>query len=300
MDKNLEDIISINKIKYSEPMSKHTTMKVGGAVDIMVVPDTIDEIIDVIKYAREKDIPVKIIGMGSNMVVSDLGIEGIIIKITGNMSNVTIDGEYLITTSGTSMPKAAVIAKQNLLGGFEFACGIPGTIGGGVKMNAGAYGGQMSDIIVSCKYLDNELNLQEVENKDMNFSYRHSIFIDNPKYIILEAKFKLNKSNYEDIDIKMKENNLSRKTKQPLEYPSAGSVFRRPEGYFVGKLISDCNLRGICIGGAQVSEKHTGFIINKGNATCEDVRNLIKHIQKTVHDKFNVDLRTEVEFVGRF
>jgi len=300
MNKSIEDVISKDKIKYNEPMSKHTTMKVGGPVDIMVSPDTVDEIIDVIKYAKENSIPVKVIGHGSNIVVSDLGVEGIIIKLTCNMSDITIDGEYLIATAGTSMPKISVYAKKNLLGGFEFACGIPGTIGGGVKMNAGAYGGQLSDILVSCKYLDNELNLQEIENKDMRHSYRHSIFIDYLNYIILEAKFKLHNSNFEDIDTKIKENNLSRKTKQPLEYPSAGSVFRRPEGYFVGKLISDCNLRGTCIGGAQVSEKHTGFIVNKGNATCEDVRNLIKHIQETVYKKFSVELKTEVEFIGRF
>jgi UDP-N-acetylmuramate dehydrogenase len=300
MNKSLEDIISKDKIKYNEPMSKHTTMKVGGPVDIMVLPDTVDEIINVIKYAKENNIPVKVIGHGSNIVVSDLGVEGIIIKFTCNNCDAIIDGEYIILNAGTSMPKAAVIAKKNLLGGFEFACGIPGTIGGGVKMNAGAYGGQLSDIIVSCKYLDSDLNLKEIENKDMRHSYRHSIFIDNPTHIILEAKFKLYKSNYEDIDAKMKENNLSRKTKQPLEYPSAGSIFRRPEGYFVGKLVSDCNLRGICIGGAQVSEKHTGFIVNKGNATCEDVINLIKHIQETVYEKFSVELKTEVEFVGRF
>ncbi len=300
MGKSLEEVISKDKIKYNEPMSKHTTMKVGGPVDIMVFPNTIDEIIDVIKYAKENKLPVKVLGNGSNVIVSDLGIEGIVIKLTCNMSNALIDGEYVIATAGTSMPKIAVIAKQNSLSGFEFACGIPGTIAGGVKMNAGAYGGQIEDVFVSCKYLDNDLNLKEIENKDMHYSYRHSIFAENPSYIILEVKLKLVKSNFEDIDKKMKENNLSRKTKQPLEYPSAGSVFRRPEGYFVGKLIQDSDLKGFSIGGAQVSEKHTGFIINKENATCEDLRNLIKHIQKTVYDKFNVELKTEVEFIGRF
>ncbi|MDD2376952.1 MAG: UDP-N-acetylmuramate dehydrogenase [Clostridia bacterium] len=300
MGKILEDVIAKDKIRYNEPMSKHTTMKVGGAVDIMVVPDTVDEIINVIKYSEENNIPIKVIGNGSNLIVSDLGVEGIIIKLTSNMSNVNIDGEYVIAIAGTSMPKIAVICKQNSLSGFEFACGIPGTIAGGVKMNSGAYDGQLSDVFVSCKYLDSYLNIKEIENKDMNYSYRHSVFIDNPNYTILEVKLKLNKSNSEDIDKKMKENNLSRKTKQPLEYPNAGSVFRRPAGYFVGKLIQDCNLRGVSIGGAQVSEKHTGFIVNKGNATCEDVRNLIKHIQKTVYEKFSVELKTEVEFIGRF
>ncbi len=300
MSKSIEDIISKDKIKYNEPMSKHTTMKVGGPVDMLVFPNTVEEIIDVIKYAKENNIPVKVIGNGSNVIVSDLGVEGIIIKLTCNMSNVFVNDEYLIAASGTSMPKIAVVAKQNCLSGFEFACGIPGTIGGGVKMNSGAYGGQLSDVLVSCKYLDNEFNLKEIDNKDMNYSYRHSIFIENPSYIILEVKLKLNKSNVEEIDKKMKENMLSRKTKQPLEYPNAGSVFRRPEGYFVGKLVSDSNLRGVSVGGAEVSEKHTGFIINKGNATCEDIKNLIKLVQKTVYEKFNVELKTEVEFIGKF
>lgn len=300
MDKKLEEIVSKDRIRYNEPMSKHTTMRVGGPVDIMVLPNTIEEIIDVINYAKENNIPIKVIGNGSNMLVSDLGIEGIVVKLTCNMSNVNICEETVTCTAGASMPKTAVIAKQNSLTGFEFACGIPGTIGGGVKMNAGAYGGQISDALVSCKYLDEDLNLKEIENKDMNYSYRHSIFIDNPNYIVLEAKFKLSKGNIEEIESKMQENNTSRKTKQPYEYPSAGSVFRRPEGYFVGKLVQDSGLRGATVGGAQVSEKHTGFIINKDNATCQDIINLIKLVQVTVKEKFGVELKTEVEFVGRF
>jgi UDP-N-acetylmuramate dehydrogenase len=300
MIKSLEDVISKDKIKYNEPMSKHITMKVGGPADIMVFPDTVEEIVSVIKYAKESNIPVKVLGNGSNVIVSDLGIEGIIIKLTCNMSEATVDGEYIIATAGTSMPKVAVVAKQNSLSGFEFACGIPGTIAGGVKMNAGAYSGQLSDVLISCKYLDSDLNLKEIENKDMKFSYRHSIFAENPDYVILEVKLKLHKSNFEEIDKSMKENNLSRKTKQPLEYPSAGSVFRRPVGYFVGKLVQDSGLRGVSVGGAQVSEKHTGFIINRDNATCEDIRNLIKLVQKTVYDKFGIELKTEVEFIGRF
>lgn len=300
MSKSLEDIISNDKIRYNEPMSKHTTMKVGGPADILVIPNTIEEIIDIIKYAKENNLPVKVIGNGSNVVASDLGVEGIVIKLTCNMSNACVTDEYIVATAGTSMPKVAVIAKQNSLTGFEFACGIPGTVGGGVKMNAGAYGSEISNVLVSCKYLDGNLDLHEVDVKDMNYSYRHSMFTDNPNYIVLEAKFKLNKGNAEEIDRQMKENNSARKTKQPLEYPSAGSVFRRPQGYFVGKLVQDAGLRGVSVGGAQVSEKHTGFIVNKGNATCEDIRNLIKLIQKTVYEKFGVELKTEVEFIGRF
>lgn len=160
--------------------------------------------------------------------------------------------------------------------------------------------GQLSDILVSCKYLNEEGKICEILNEDMRFSYRHSIFIDNPKLVILEAKFKLYKDTFDNIDCKMKQYNLSRRTKQPLEYPNSGSVFRRPEGYFVGKLVQDCNLRGVNVGGAYVSEKHTGFIVNKGNATCQDIQKLIELIQKTVFEKFNVNLKTEVEFIGRF
>lgn len=300
MGKKLEDIISKDKIKYNEPMSKYTTMKVGGVADIMVVLDTTEEIKNVINYAKTNNIPVKILGNGSNMIVSDLGIEGIVIKFANNQSDIKVSGEYIKCTAGVMMPKISIVAKQNSLSGFEFACGIPGTIGGGVKMNAGAYGGQISDVLVSCKYLDENLNIVEVENKDMDYSYRHSIFIDNPDYIILEANFKLTKKDVDEIEEKMKENTISRKTKQPYEYPSAGSVFRRPVGHFVGKLVQDANLRGVMVGGAQVSEKHTGFIVNKGNATCEDIRELIKLVQNTVYEKFGVELKTEVEFIGRF
>lgn len=300
MNNNLEKIISKSKIMYNEPMSKHTTMKVGGNADILVLPSNTEEIIKVIKYAKENNIPIKVLGNGSNVVVSDDGIEGIVIKITSNMSDIKVIKEFVTVSSGMTMPKLAVILKQHLLGGFEFACGIPGTIGGAVKMNAGAYNGQISDVLVSCKYLDENLEIKEVENKDINFGYRHSIFIENPNLIILEAKFKFFKSNLEDIECKMDENNNSRKTKQPLEYPSAGSVFRRPVGYFVGKLVDDSNLRGTLVGGAQISEKHAGFIINKNNATCKDIQDLIKVVQKTVFEKFGVELKTEVEFIGRF
>ncbi|MEG1705500.1 MAG: UDP-N-acetylmuramate dehydrogenase [Clostridia bacterium] len=299
MVSKLEDVISKEKIKYNEPMNKHTTMKVGGNADILILPTNIDEVISVIKYVKENNIPFKVLGNGSNTVVSDKGIEGVVMKLTSNLSDVIIEDKYITAVCGTMMPYLSVIAKQNLLSGFEFACGIPGTIGGGIKMNAGAYDSQISDVIVSCKYLDENLDIIEIENKDMNFGYRHSIFIENPNFVILEAKFKLNKDSLENIESKMSENKLSRIAKQPLEYPSVGSIFRRPVGYFAGKLISDCNLKGVTIGGMQVSEKHAGFIVNKGNGTCQDLLDLIKLIQKTVYENFKVEMKTEVEFIGR-
>lgn len=205
----------------------------------------------------------------------------------------------LLYYHGHSLPKLSYLAKENSLKGLEFCCGIPGNIGGAVKMNAGAYGGEVSQVLESCKYLDENGNVKTIKNEDMKFSYRHSIFIENPKWVILEATFKLSHGDKNEIEKIMSDNMLARKTKQPLEYHSAGSVFRRPPGYFVGKLVQDSGLRGKNIGGAYVSEKHTGFIINKGEATCKDILDLIKYVQDTVYEKFNVYLQTEIEFVGR-
>ena len=187
---------------------------------------------------------------------------------------------------------------ENSLTGFEFACGIPGTIGGGVKMNAGAYGSQISDILYEVTYMDEKEEIKTIKNKDCSFGYRKSIFTINPNYVILSAKFKLERGNIDEIENKMKENSLARKAKQPLEYPNFGSVFKRPEGYFVGKLVDDAGLRGYKIGGAQVSTKHTGFIVNVDNATCKDVLDLIGYVQTTVYNKFNVKLTPEVIIIG--
>ncbi|MCX8074507.1 MAG: UDP-N-acetylmuramate dehydrogenase [Clostridia bacterium] len=294
----LEKVIDKTKIKYNEPMKKHTTMKVGGPCDVMVLPTTIDEIKLVIDYAKLNDIKWMVLGNGSNVIVRDEGIRGIVIKLTQNYSKIDVNGEYIIAYSGVSVPLVAYYAKKNCLSGFEFACGIPGTIGGAVKMNAGAYDGQMCDIIDSVDYLDEEGNVKTFSKDDLKFSYRHSIFSENKKLIVLAAKFKLVKSEYQEIEKKMNENNLARQTKQPLEYPSAGSVFRRPQGYFVGKLVSDSGLRGVMLGGAQVSEKHTGFIINRDNATAKDILDLIELVIKTVNEKFGVLLKTEVEIIG--
>ncbi|MEG2310543.1 MAG: UDP-N-acetylmuramate dehydrogenase [Clostridia bacterium] len=294
----LENILAKENIKYMESMKKHTTMQVGGCCDCLVTPTTIVEISNVINWARLNNIRYFIIGNGSNLLVFDGLVHALIIKIANKFSEVKIEDNIIVASSGISMPKIAQIAKQNSLSGFEFACGIPGTIGGSTRMNAGAYGGEMSDIIESVTYLNERNEICTIHNADIKFAYRHSIFCEFKDYTILSVKFKLKVTSLHDIIVKMDENMQARRTKQPLEYPSAGSVFKRPVGYFVGKLITDCNLKGVSVGGAQVSTKHAGFVINTGNATCLDVLNLIKLIQKTVYEKFGVELKTELEIIG--
>lgn len=294
----LEAILDKSQIKYNEPMKKHTTMKVGGNCDCLVLPDSIEQIVKVIAYAKENNIPYFIIGNGSNLLVVDEDIHILIIKITNKFSKIKIEEETITVDAGASMPLVAIKAKNHFLSGFEFACGIPGTIGGGVRMNAGAYGGEIANVFVSATYLDHDGNLQTIGKEDMNFGYRHTFFCEHPDYVILSVKLKLQKGNQEEIAKKMEENATARREKQPLEYPNFGSVFKRPEGYFVGKLVSDAGLRGYTIGGAQVSEKHTGFIVNKGGATCQDVVDLIHYVQKVVYEKFGVSLKTEVVFIG--
>lgn len=294
----IEKIIKKENIKYNEEMKNHITMKVGGPCDLMVLPESIDDIKNVIKYAKENDIKYYIIGNGSNLLVLDEGIRGIVIKITNKFGKIEVINDEIIAEAGAGIPKVAQVAKKNSLKGLEFACGIPGTVGGCVCMNAGAYGGEMVDIVKEVTYINEQGEIKTILGKDMDFSYRHSIFSDNKDLVILSATFKLEHGNIEEISKIMSENTLARSTKQPLEYPNFGSVFKRPEGYFVGKLVQDSGLRGKQIGGAQVSEKHTGFIVNKNNATCRDVLDLIKYVQDTVFEKFGVHLNTEVKIIG--
>ena len=294
----LEEIVGKDKVKYNEKMSKYTTMKVGGPCDCIVFPDEISKIKEVIYFCKNENITFFVIGNGSNLLVKDEGIHGVVIKLGHRFGKIEIDGEYILAYAGATMPTLSQLAKKNSLKGLEFACGIPGTIGGGVKMNAGAYGSQISDILYEVTYMDEREEIKTIKNKDCSFGYRKSIFTINPNYVILSAKFKLERGNIDEIENKMKENSLARKTKQPLEYPNFGSVFKRPEGYFVGKLVDDAGLRGYKIGGAQVSTKHTGFIVNVDNATCKDVLDLIGYVQTTVYNKFNVKLTPEVIIIG--
>lgn len=294
----LEEIVGKDKIKYNEKMSKYTTMRVGGPCDCIVFPDEISKIKEVIDFCKNENITFFVIGNGSNLLVKDEGIHGVVIKLGHRFSKIELDGEYILAYAGATMPTLSQLAKKNSLKGLEFACGIPGTIGGGVKMNAGAYGSQISDILYEVTYMDEKEEIKTIKNKDCSFGYRKSIFTINPNYVILSAKFKLERGNIDEIENKMKENSLARKAKQPLEYPNFGSVFKRPEGYFVGKLVDDAGLRGYKIGGAQVSTKHTGFIVNVDNATCKDVLDLIGYVQITVYNKFNVKLTPEVIIIG--
>lgn len=294
----LEEIVGKDKVKYNEKMSKYTTMRVGGPCDCIVFPDEISKIKEVIDFCKNENITFFVIGNGSNLLVKDEGIHGVVIKLGHRFSKIELDGEYILAYAGATMPALSQLAKKNSLKGLEFACGIPGTIGGGVKMNAGAYGSQISDVLYEVTYMDEKEEIKTIKNKDCSFGYRKSIFTINPNYVILSAKFKLERGNIDEIENKMKENSLARKAKQPLEYPNFGSVFKRPEGYFVGKLVDDAGLRGYKIGGAQVSTKHTGFIVNVDNATCKDVLDLIGYVQTTVYNKFNVKLTPEVIIIG--
>lgn len=296
--KGLEEILDKGSIRYNEPMKKHTTMKVGGPCECMVEPSSIEEIQKIIEYSKKNNIKYYVIGNGSNLLVKDEGVNALIIKISNKFSGVEVNGEHIKAYSGCSVPKLSQIAKENSLSGLEFACGIPGSVGGGIRMNAGAYGSEMVNVVEKVGFLDENGNLNEIDGKDANFTYRHSMFVENPEYVVVYAIYKLQKGNKEEISRVMEENMNSRKQKQPIEYPNFGSVFKRPEGYFVGKLVDDCGLKGYKIGGAQVSTKHSGFMINTGDATCKDVLDLIEYVKEKVYEKFNVKLQEEVVILG--
>ena len=294
------DIVGVNNIKQKEPLSKHTTFRVGGETDLFVHVDSEEKAVLLIRLLSVEKINFYIIGNGSNLLVSDKGYSGVVIEIGNGLSTITIDGEYITAKAGALIVKVSNEAYKASLTGLEFASGIPGTIGGAIVMNAGAYGGEMKDIVKSVKMLDMET--MEIVTKsvdEMEFSYRTSIVKKHP-YLVLEVVMKLSKGEATLIKARMDELKEQRTEKQPLEYPSAGSTFKRPEGYFAGKLIQDSGLKGYKIGGAQVSEKHSGFIINIGNATAEDVFNLIKHVQQKVLDDFGVELTPEVIMLGEF
>lgn len=294
---NIQKYITGSKIKYNEPMNKYTTLKVGGIADVMVIPENIEDVLQTLEYAKENDIPLTVIGNGSKLLVKDGGIRGIVIKFGSKFSDIEIDREYITVNAGMTLPRLSVIAKDNSLSGLEFAAGIPGNIGGAVYMNAGAYGSEMSNIIQEVTYIDENLNVKTLSNEQCEFSYRNSIF-RRKNYIIISAKLKLTKGNKEQIAEQMKQNQESRKSKQPLEFPNAGSTFKRPEGHFVGKLIDDLGLKGYSIGGAQISTKHSGFIVNTGGATAQDVLKLIDYIKEKVLEENAVKLEEEIIVLG--
>lgn len=291
--------LDIDNILYDEPMKNHTSFKLGGPVDIFIEPDNGQALAKAVKCLREQDIPYYIIGNGSNLLVSDKGVRGAVVKVGEKLSSVSIEEDMITAECGILLSTLSKMAARQSLAGMEFASGIPGSLGGAVAMNAGAYGGEMKDIVEWVEVLDQELQLKMLQNAEMKFGYRRSI-VEPEKYIVVRCCMKLRKGNPDEINSIMADLTEKRKSKQPLHLPSAGSTFKRPEGYFAGKLIEDAGLRGFSIGGAQVSALHCGFVVNNGGATAQDVYDLIRHVQKTVYDKFNVNLETEVKMLGEF
>ncbi len=286
----LKSITNEENIFVNEPMKKHTTFKTGGNADFLVTPSSKEEI----KRLLALDVPKTVIGNGSNLLVKDGGIRGLVIKLSKN-NNYKVYDDVIEADSGIYIAKLSQIALSHKLKGLEFACGIPGTLGGAVYMNASAYGGEMANVVFETDFLKDDGEILEITNHE--FGYRKSVF-QNMNGIILSSKLKLEIGNEEEIKSKMEEYKKSRNAKQPVNFPSAGSTFKRPEGYFAGKLIEDAGLKGYKIGGAEVSTLHAGFVINANNATSKDILNLISYIQETVNKKFNVELETEVKIIG--
>ena len=295
----LKEIVAEDSIFVNEPMSNHTTFRTGGFADFYLVPQSSDEIKNLISFAKSNNIDYITFGNGSNCVVTDKGIRGLVISIKGLDKIELLNDDTLQIGSGYSTIKASVFARDHELTGFEFACGIPGTIGGGIFMNAGAYGGEFKDIITEVEFfLPDENEIKVFTNEECKFEYRKSIFHTFKNPVILSCKVKLAKGNKEDISNKMKENMEARSAKQPINLPSAGSIFRREEGVIVAKLIDEAGLKGYRIGGAEVSTLHAGFIVNVDNATSTDILNLIDHIKNVVLEKYGVTLHEEVKIIG--
>ena len=294
----LKPFVLEHQIRYDESMKNHTSFKIGGSVDMLLLPSNIEQLRKMINRCVACGVPYIIMGNGSNLLVSDNGIEGVVIKTSECLCDIKVAGTVIYCEAGVLLSKLANVALSHELEGLAFAAGIPGTLGGAVVMNAGAYGGEMQQVITETGYIDETGMMQLVKGDAHQFGYRSSRF-QGTNNVVVYSKFQLKHGNAQTIKMKMQDYNQRRKDKQPLERPSAGSVFRRPEGYFAGKLIEDCGLKGYEIGGAKVSEKHCGFIVNCGKATAQDVLNLIDHIKKTVYEKFGVVLQTEIKVVGR-
>lgn len=296
----LFDILNENNIAYKtdEPMKGHTTFKIGGPADIFITVNNTAELSLTLNACRKCGVPYMILGKGSNLLVSDDGIEGAVIELSGDFKSITVEGDTIICGAGLSLSKLCTVALEEGLSGLEFAYGIPGTVGGAVYMNAGAYGGETKDVCIEATCLTPDGAVETIGGDALDFSYRHSVFKANNS-IILYAKYKLTPNDKDSIKAKMDDFMDRRRTKQPLEYPSAGSVFKRPEGAFAGTLIEQCGLKGKSVGGAQVSEKHAGFIINAGGATCDDVMELVRLVQDTVKAETGYVLEREIIRAGR-
>ena len=294
---SLLNIIDKNNIKIDEPMKKHISFRVGGPADILVKPNTEEELSALVKLIKKENIPYLIIGNGSNLLVKDGGIRGVVIELSDNFNNFEIHGNLINVQSGALLSIVGKAALREELKGFEFASGIPGTLGGALAMNAGAYGGEMKHIVKSVRLMDMDGNIHELTNEEMEFDYRKSI-LSRENYIVLSAVIELEKGNYDEIKEKMADFTQRRVTKQPLSLPSSGSTFKRPPGHFAGKLIEDSGLRGLTLRGAQVSEKHCGFVVNLGNATAKDLLDLMYVVKSTVNAKYGVMLEEEVKILG--
>ena len=285
------------KLIENEPMKIHTTFKIGGPADMYVSVGSIDELSELLKLAKETQTPYTVIGNGSNILVGDNGIRGLVIEIGSNLAYCEADGDKIYAQAGALLSKIASLAAANSLSGMEEISGIPGTLGGGIYMNAGAYGGEIKNVIKNVTYVDTDGEIITVTGDECNFGYRQSIFTDGKKFVV-SAELDLKKDDKTAISERMADFRKRRCDKQPLAYPSAGSTFKRPEGYFAGALIEQAGLKGYGIGGACVSDLHAGFIINCGDATAKDVLDLISYVQKTVYDKFGVTLEPEVRLLG--
>ena len=295
--KLLGEFYNEEDITVDSPMSEHIYFRVGGPADILVTPVNEEQVVNTLKLCREYNVPYFILGNGSNILVKDGGISGVVIKFN-KLNKITTEGNCVTAQSGALLKYVSKAALENNLRGFEFACGIPGSIGGAVFMNAGAYDGEMAHVIKSARVIDENFNIKNLTKEELELGYRSSIVMKKG-YVVIEATVELESGEYASIKDKIDDLTNRRESKQPLEYPSAGSTFKRPEGYFAGKLIQDSGLKGFSIGGAAVSEKHSGFVINKGGATAKDVLDVIAHVQKTVKENFDVELHTEVRIIGR-
>ncbi|WP_255342647.1 UDP-N-acetylmuramate dehydrogenase [Paucisalibacillus sp. EB02] len=292
----LNNITSEQNVMVNEPLKNHTYTRLGGRADLLVTPETYEQVMGIVKIANEEGVPFTLLGNGSNLIVKDGGIRGIVMNLN-KLNEIKTDGTKVIAQSGARIIDTSREALKQNLTGLEFACGIPGSVGGALYMNAGAYGGEIKDCLESAIVIDRNGDLLTLNADELDLEYRRSNIPDKG-YIVLEGTFALKEGNYEEIKAVMDDLTFKRESKQPLEYPSCGSVFKRPPGYFAGKLIQDSGLQGTQIGGAQVSLKHAGFIVNKDNATAEEYIRLIRHVQTTVKDKFGVSLEREVRIIG--
>ena len=293
------NLLGKDRVLVDEPMKRHITFRIGGPADFFLLPSTVDEVRGILEICREEELPYFILGNGSNLLVSDKGYRGVIIQLYRNFSNISVEGNEICASSGALLSQIAAAARNASLTGFEFAGGIPGTLGGAVFMNAGAYGGELKDVLKEAVVMTEQGEILTLPVEKLDMGYRTSR-IKKAGYLVLEARLVLEQGDMDKIRDITKDLTEKRVSKQPLEYPSAGSTFKRPEGYFAGKLIMDAGLRGYQVGDAQVSEKHCGFVINKGNATAADVLTLIENVREKVQEQFGVTLEPEVKFLGEF